>query len=167
MMSGCVRTRFFVRSRLAIARRLRVAHRRKPPRTARPVPRDAATAAAIERALAGAHRSAANRARDVYRHPLDTLLFFGIKPDMTVVEAWPGAGGWYTEVLAPLLTRSRQVVSPRRCRPAPGNEYVTPGLKAVRRQARGAPRSVRQGDSHLARARRRRRSRHPAAPTWS
>ena len=56
----------------------------------------------IERALAGEHRSAANRARDAYRHPQETLLFFGLRPDMHVVEIWPG-GGWYTEVLAPVL----------------------------------------------------------------
>src|SRR5262245_25169309 len=62
-------------------------------------PRDEITAAAIEKALAGDHRSAENRARDSSRHPLETLLFFGIKPGMTVVEAWPGAAGWYTEVL--------------------------------------------------------------------
>jgi predicted methyltransferase len=65
--------------------------------------RDTVTAAAIEQALGGEHRSAENRARDAHRHPLETLLFFGIRPDMTVVEVWPGAGGWYTEVLAPLL----------------------------------------------------------------
>lgn len=53
-------------------------------------------------ALAGAHRSAANRARDPYRHPAETLAFFGLDPAMTVVEVSPG-GGWYTEVLAPLL----------------------------------------------------------------
>lgn len=52
--------------------------------------------------LAGAHRSAENRARDVYRHPVETLAFLGIEPDMTVVEISPG-GGWYTEILAPLL----------------------------------------------------------------
>lgn len=40
--------------------------------------------------------------RDVYRHPLQTLKFFGIQPGMTVVEIWPGAG-WYTEILAPYL----------------------------------------------------------------
>ena len=51
--------------------------------------------------LAGDQRSAENRARDVYRHPAETLAFFGLKPDMTVVELWPG-GGWYTEILAPL-----------------------------------------------------------------
>src|SRR5687767_8890611 len=59
-------------------------------------------AAAIDAAIAGAHRSAANRARDQYRHPKETLAFFGLKPDMTVVEIFPG-GGWYTEILAPVL----------------------------------------------------------------
>jgi predicted methyltransferase len=64
---------------------------------------DSATAAAIDRALAGAHRSEANRARDRYRHPKETLEFYGLRQDMTVMEIWPGAGGWYTEVLAPVL----------------------------------------------------------------
>jgi predicted methyltransferase len=63
---------------------------------------EAETAAAIDAALAGSHRSEANRARDQYRHPKETLLFFGLRPDMKVVEIWPG-GGWYTEVLAPVL----------------------------------------------------------------
>ncbi|HEX2494415.1 MAG TPA: hypothetical protein VHK24_11610 [Steroidobacter sp.] len=57
---------------------------------------------ALDLILAGDHRSAENRARDISRHPKETLQFFGIRPDMTVVEAWPG-GGWYTEILAPLL----------------------------------------------------------------
>lgn len=52
---------------------------------------------------AGDHRSAANKARDIHRHPVETLTFFGLKPDMTVVEIWPG-GGWYTEILAPYLS---------------------------------------------------------------
>ncbi len=50
----------------------------------------------------GEHRSEANKARNVYRHPVETLNFFGVKPESTVVEIWPG-GGWYTEVLAPYL----------------------------------------------------------------
>ncbi|MBV8911246.1 MAG: class I SAM-dependent methyltransferase [Gammaproteobacteria bacterium] len=41
-------------------------------------------------------------ARDVYRHPLETLRFFGLRPDQSVVEIWPG-GGWYMEILAPYL----------------------------------------------------------------
>lgn len=52
--------------------------------------------------LAGEHRSADNRARDRYRNPCETLAFFEVEPDHSVVEIWPG-GGWYTEILAPLL----------------------------------------------------------------
>ena len=62
----------------------------------------------IAQALAGPHRAKGNGERDVYRHSRDTLLFFGLKPDMTVVEIWPG-GGWYTEVLAPVV-RERGVL---------------------------------------------------------
>lgn len=58
--------------------------------------------AALDKVLAGAHRADANKARDKYRHPSETLAFFGVKPDSTVVELAPG-GGWYTEVLAPYL----------------------------------------------------------------
>lgn len=53
-------------------------------------------------ALKGAHRSSENARRDAARHPVETLAFFGLEPDMTVVEIWPGAG-WYTEILAPIL----------------------------------------------------------------
>jgi predicted methyltransferase len=60
------------------------------------------TATLLKEAVAGNWRSAANKARDPYRHPVGTLAFFGIEPDMTVVELEP-AGGWYTEILAPLL----------------------------------------------------------------
>ena len=59
-------------------------------------------AAALERAVNSASRRPKDRARDNYRHPTETLEFFGIKPDMTVVEIWPG-GGWYTDILAPYL----------------------------------------------------------------
>ncbi|HYJ40933.1 MAG TPA: hypothetical protein VEW08_09095 [Steroidobacteraceae bacterium] len=102
-----------------------------PPASPAPQPasRDEATAAAIELVLAGEHRSTGNRARDAYRHPLDTLLFFGIKPDMTVVEVWPGAHGWYTEVLAPLLAeRGRLYVATMP--PKPGNAYVTANFRS-------------------------------------
>ena len=98
------------------------------PPAKRAAPRDAVTAAAIERVLAGEHRSAENRARDVFRHPVDTLLFFGIKPEMTVVEAWPGVGGWYTEVLAPLLAEHGKLYAAM-LPPMPDNEYVTATLK--------------------------------------
>ncbi len=61
-----------------------------------------AMAGPFDAAIAGAHRSEANKARDAYRHPAQTLAFFGIKPGMTVVEISP-SGGWYTEILAPGL----------------------------------------------------------------
>jgi predicted methyltransferase len=52
--------------------------------------------------IAGPQRTPAFEARDRYRHPLEALQFFGLKPDMTVVEIWP-SGGWWTEILAPYL----------------------------------------------------------------
>ncbi len=64
--------------------------------------KDIATVVNLDSALAGEHRSAANSARDEWRHPAETLGFFGLAPDLTVMEIWPG-GGWYTEVLAPYL----------------------------------------------------------------
>jgi predicted methyltransferase len=60
------------------------------------------TAQALTGILAADHRSEENRARDRYRHPKETLLFFGIRPEMSVMEVWPEPG-WYTEVIAPLV----------------------------------------------------------------
>lgn len=57
---------------------------------------------AVAQAVANPLRTAANVARDVYRHPAETLTFFEVRHDLTVVEIWPGRG-WYTEILAPLL----------------------------------------------------------------
>jgi len=68
------------------------------------------TAGALDAALAGSHRSAANHARDAFRHPKETLQFFGLRDDMKVIELWPG-GGWYTEVLAPVLRERGQLVA--------------------------------------------------------
>ncbi|MBQ1559475.1 MULTISPECIES: class I SAM-dependent methyltransferase [Caulobacter] len=56
----------------------------------------------IEAAVAGDWRSPADRARDVYRHPVESLKFWGLRPGQTVVEFWPGAG-WYADILAPFL----------------------------------------------------------------
>jgi predicted methyltransferase len=53
-------------------------------------------------AIASPSRTAKFTARDQYRHPLETLRFFGLRPDQTVVEIWPGSG-WYMEILAPYL----------------------------------------------------------------
>jgi predicted methyltransferase len=56
----------------------------------------------LAKAIDDPARTPAFRERDRYRHPLETLRFFGIRPDMTVVEIWPSSG-WYTEILAPYL----------------------------------------------------------------
>ncbi len=60
---------------------------------------DAALKAAVDSPL----RSEKNRARDPYRHPAETLAFFGVKPDSVVVEIDPGSAGYWTEILAPYL----------------------------------------------------------------
>ena len=70
----------------------------------------AAPAGGIDGAIAGAHRSDANRARDQYRHPKETLEFCGLEPNMTVVELSPG-GGWYTEILAPVLRENGRLIA--------------------------------------------------------
>ena len=59
----------------------------------------------LDAAVAAPNRTPANIARDRYRHPAETLRFFGVQPNNSVVELWPG-GGWYTEVLAPYLAAS-------------------------------------------------------------
>ena len=65
---------------------------------------------AIAAAADGEHRSEANRQRNDARNPVDTLDFFGLNPDMKVVELWPG-GGWYSEVLAPVLHQDGKLVA--------------------------------------------------------
>ena len=58
----------------------------------------------LDTVIQGTHRAEASRARDQYRHPRETLLFFGLRPDMTVVEISP-SNGWYTEIIAPILKK--------------------------------------------------------------
>jgi predicted methyltransferase len=55
---------------------------------------------AIDAALTGEWRTPEAKARDSQRHPLDSLVFWGLKPGMTILELQPG-GGWWTEILAP------------------------------------------------------------------
>lgn len=61
-------------------------------------------------AIASPLRSPANVARDRYRHPAETLAFFGVKPSDTVVEIWPG-NGWYSEILAPMLREKGRYIA--------------------------------------------------------
>ncbi len=65
--------------------------------------------ASLEMAVEGTHRSEENRARDEYRHPVETLSFFGLEPAMTVVELSPGTG-WYTEIIAPVVRDEGKLV---------------------------------------------------------
>jgi predicted methyltransferase len=87
--------------------------------------------------LGGPQRSEANRARDVYRHPKDTLLFFGLRPEMKVLEVWPEPG-WYTEILAPLLRDKGQYYAAV-IAAEPGNKYVTERLEEFRQKLAAAP----------------------------
>jgi predicted methyltransferase len=63
----------------------------------------------LQEAVDSGFRSPENRRRDQYRHPIETLTFFGLKPDMTVIEVTPGKG-WYMEILAPYLSQKGQYI---------------------------------------------------------
>ena len=60
------------------------------------------TANALGVILSGNQRTAVDRSRDRYRHPEETLLFFGIRPHTRVLQVWPESG-WYTKIVAPLV----------------------------------------------------------------
>lgn len=63
----------------------------------------------LDEAIASSLRTPENTKRDVYRHPKETLEFFGLQNNMTVLEVTPGAG-WYTEILAPLLVTNGKYI---------------------------------------------------------
>lgn len=95
------------------------------------------TALALDGVLSGEHRSEENRARDRYRHPKETLLFFGIRPEMNVLEVWPEPG-WYTEVIAPLV-RERGKYYAAVIAADPQSRYVTGRLEGYRRKLEERP----------------------------
>jgi predicted methyltransferase len=64
--------------------------------------------------VAAPHRTARNVARDGFRHPLETLEFFGVKENSTVVEILPGSGGYYLEILAPYLKERGRYIAANR-----------------------------------------------------
>jgi predicted methyltransferase len=97
---------------------------------AEPPATDAATLATLDEVLAGDHRSAENKARDDWRHPKETLEFFGLKQDMTVMEIWPGGGGWYLEVLAPTLRENGRYIAAS-WDPKSTSEYVQKNSKKL------------------------------------
>ncbi|TXK60678.1 class I SAM-dependent methyltransferase, partial [Alkalisalibacterium limincola] len=87
-----------------------------------------ADSGAIDAAVAGEWRNADFRERDQYRRPAQTLAFFGIQPSHTLVEITPG-GGWYTEILAPLVREDGSyvaaVVDPERATSDSARDYAT------------------------------------------
>ncbi len=90
------------------------------------------TAGALTTILAAPYRTDENRARDRYRHPKETLLFFGIRPEMRVLEVWPEPG-WYTEVIAPLL-REKGKYFAAVIAADPKSKYITDRLESYRRK---------------------------------
>ena len=104
----------------------------------------------IDAVLAGDWRDPANAPRDAWRHPRETLAFFGVGPSQRIVEISPG-GGWYTEILAPLAQGQGQL-----CR---RHQRSGRGRQRTRRRLlhREQPEAARQAR----RARRCLRFRHP------
>lgn len=81
---------------------------------------------------AAPHRTAANVARDAFRHPVGTLAFFGVREDSTVVEILPGSSGYYMEILAPYLREKGRYVAASRAPDAPP-QYVADHRKLLAR----------------------------------
>jgi predicted methyltransferase len=107
----------------------------KPPQTPAAAPTAALTSETETKLRAalndGAARSPEERARDKYRHPVETLGFFGLNDSMHVVELWPG-GGWFTTVLAPVV-RDRGKLTITSFDPAgPADAYPTKSAKRLR-----------------------------------
>lgn len=91
----------------------------------------------VEKLSKGDHRSAQNIARNQYRNPAETLAFFGLKEDMHVVEISPG-GGWYMEILAPLL-RDKGTYVAAGYDPASTNERVQQRIKGYNAKKEAHP----------------------------
>ena len=88
--------------------------------------------AGIARWAAAPHRSAGNVARDNFRHPVESLTFFGIRENSTVVEILPGSGGFYMEILAPYLKDRGRYIAANRDPAAPPN-YLADHQKLLAR----------------------------------
>jgi predicted methyltransferase len=95
------------------------------------------TAEALTAIVAADYRSPENRARDRYRHPKETLLFFGIRPEMRILEVWPEPG-WYTEVIAPLV-REKGKYYAAVIAEDPKSKYITERLEAYRHKLLARP----------------------------
>ena len=95
------------------------------------------TAEALTGILAADYRPEESRTRDRSRHPKETLLFFGIRPEMSVLEVWPEPG-WYTEVIAPLL-RDKGKYYAAVIAADPESKYITQRLEKYRQKLADRP----------------------------
>jgi len=91
----------------------------------------------LDAILAGDQRSAANRARDAYRHPKETLEFFGLTPETVVVEIWP-FDGWYTEIIAPYVNERGKYYAAGFDPDSP-QEFIQQGIKRFREKLDARP----------------------------
>lgn len=110
--------------------------------TSTPPATDPAASAALDAAVAGEWRAAANVVRDSQRHPRETLTFFGVAPQHTVIEITPG-GGWYAEILAPYLRERGQyiaaVVDPATLPAGRGRDYQQNNRNTLEAKFAAAP----------------------------
>ncbi|GAB3311687.1 class I SAM-dependent methyltransferase [Luteimonas notoginsengisoli] len=104
---------------------------------------------ALQQAIDGTWRDPANVARDRYRHPAETLAFFGVKPGQTVIEITPG-GGWYAEILAPLLRDNGRyvaaVVDPMAVKEGGSRDYQQKSKSGLEAKFAAAPAQFDQAD---------------------
>jgi SAM-dependent methyltransferase len=87
--------------------------------------------ASFQALLSGPQRSEANVVRDPFRHPAETLAFFGIQSNHTVVEILPGSGGYYMEILAPWLRDKGRYIAANRDQSLP--QYIPDHQKLLER----------------------------------
>ena len=95
-------------------------------------PAPAPELAMLQALLPAAHRSPANVVRDPYRHPAETLAFFGVRADSKVVEITPGSAGYYMEILAPWLRHRGLYVAASRD-PSEPPQYIADHQKLLAR----------------------------------
>ncbi len=99
-------------------------------------------ASALDAAVAGSWRTPEFVARDAHRHPKETLEFFAIAPDATVIEITPG-GGWYAEILAPYLMAEGNyigaIIDPSKASSEGARDYYSKSNQGLRDKLAAAP----------------------------
>jgi predicted methyltransferase len=110
----------------------------RQPAAETPPPKAASRGMTLQEAVAGDWRLAADRARDPWRHPVESLTFWGLKPGQTVVEFWPGAG-WYTDILAPYLAATGGKLYAANLQPDPADPASVAVVDAFRRKLADNP----------------------------